>query len=409
LKTRDAGLGGGSVADVLIKALTGDPEREMALARARSAIDTDAYQQRQIQAATEKLQAETLARQAETDARVGSVPAAAQLAYDNLPEPVPVAIPTPAPAPRPAAFSPGSDFSDGDYDPAPVADEIDPVYGPATATGDWLPAGAPAPVAQPMPGDVIDARPPIEQIEKLMAAGAWTADPMGQYGKGAGLVGTVYGEGTPEEQARNNLLYANKTAGETKAASTEAALKVRKQLEGLPAYGDLADVMPVYDSMLKSSQLDTKAANMDMIYGIATLEDPGSVVREADSLMVQRTGGLSGEVQSMLSYFTENGSLTPEMRANLMRIASNRVGAYRKAFDEQAEQYRGIAERAGLDIRDVVPTFSDTGDYTQPLPPEATAAGYTEDYITQEMQRTGLSRDAIIEAIRQRLTAGNGR
>ena len=47
---------------------------------------------------------------------------------------------------------------------------------------------------------------------------------------------------------------------------------------------------------------------MDLIYGIATLEDPGSVVRESDQIMVQRTGGLSGAVQEMISTSTRTAS-----------------------------------------------------------------------------------------------------
>jgi len=295
--------GGGSlmdsgVADVFAKALFGDPEREMKLALGRSDLATDEYTRRLL-SAREASEAESMrARREETNSRMGSIPAAAQLAYDNLPAPVPVAIPTPAARPPDSAFTPGSDMSDGSFDgPAPV----DPNYGPATATGDWLPPGTPTPPQQLMPGDMPpDTRPSIQQIEALMGAGAWTNDPLGQFGKGAGEVGIVYGDGTPEEQARNNLLYAGKTPGETAGAQGELIRNLRKDFAASPAFQEWATINTGYENMLSAMKTLTDLpegdmrrgpADMRMIYSYLKMLDPNTGVKEGEYASAREAGG----------------------------------------------------------------------------------------------------------------------
>jgi hypothetical protein len=161
---------------------------------------------------------------------------------------------------------------------------------------------------------------------------------------------------------------------------------MRKQLESLDAYKKLSAVVPVYLSMAKSAggPLD-QAAVLDLVYGLATAEDPGSVVREQDSIQVRRIGGLSGEMQDIVGYITGGKPITPEIVARIMRTAHNRVGSYNAAYEHQAKDYRSIAERSGYDVRNAIPTFPELAEFKPPLPP-----GVTEEQVQAYAQQHNL-------------------
>jgi len=186
-------------------------------------------------------------------------------------------------------------------------------------------------------------------------------DPEGQTRSLLGQLGLIYSD-NPEDLKKAAVLLSEdptKLGPQGNADQAKAEAELREKITKLPAYADLANSESVFASMVESAKSDTKAANMDLVYAIATLEDPGSVVRSSDALMVQRTGGFSGEVAAALSYFNDKGELTPDMKRNLLQVAGNRYGAYKQAFDQQMKQYRGIAERQGFDLRNVIPEFRD--------------------------------------------------
>ena len=69
------------------------------------------------------------------------------------------------------------------------------------------------------------------------------------------------------------------------------------------------------------------------------------------------------------------------MKPGIMEVAGNRYGGYKDAFDKQMEQYRGRAERAGFDLRDVIPEFGDMRQAANALPP-----GVTEAMVNAKIQ-----------------------
>jgi hypothetical protein len=164
---------------------------------------------------------------------------------------------------------------------------------------------------------------------------------------------------------------SKRAAEEGMPASSEAASKLRNEVQGLPSYKNLAQAAPVYKSMAEAAGRDNRAADVNLIYGMAKIMDPGSVVRESEMTVAQAIATLPQQLQAALkSQMTETGRLTPELRGMIMQEARSRILAYQGMFDQDAGMYRGIAGRNRMNEADVLPTFGPFDEY-KPAPPQA--------------------------------------
>lgn len=143
--------------------------------------------------------------------------------------------------------------------------------------------------------------------------------------------------------------------GPPKAPDPKEIDSVRGQIEKLPTVAAVQTVAPVFNSMIKSAAINSKAADLDLIYGLAKVLDPGSVVREGEMEMVKRTGGVFDQIQGWISSVNAGASLPPDVRANIMQIAANRVAELKAAADAAMQPYFGIAKDRGWKVEHIMP------------------------------------------------------
>lgn len=156
---------------------------------------------------------------------------------------------------------------------------------------------------------------------------------------------------------------------EAMPASGDSASKLRNEVQGLPSYKNIAQAAPVYKSMLEAAGRDTRAADVNMIYGMAKIMDPGSVVRESEMTVAQAIATLPQQLQATVqSQLTSAGRLTPEVREAIMQEAHSRIGAYQSMFEQDAGMYRGIAQRSRMNEADVLPAFGPYEQYKRAAP-----------------------------------------
>lgn len=152
-------------------------------------------------------------------------------------------------------------------------------------------------------------------------------------------------------------------------ASDESTSKLRKEVQDLPSYKNVAQAAPVYKSMLEAAGRDNRAADVNLIYGMAKIMDPGSVVREGEMTIAQAIATLPQQLRATIqSQLTGDGRLSPEVRAAIMQEARGRIGAYQSMFDQDMSMYRGIAQRGRMNEADVIPSFGPFEDYKPPAP-----------------------------------------
>lgn len=62
-------------------------------------------------------------------------------------------------------------------------------------------------------------------------------------------------------------------------ADPKTTAQLRQEIQGLPSYKNLAQAAPVYQSMVDAAGRDNRASDVNLIYGMAKIMDPGSVER----------------------------------------------------------------------------------------------------------------------------------
>ncbi|MET3890402.1 hypothetical protein ABIE41_001478 [Bosea sp. OAE506] len=144
---------------------------------------------------------------------------------------------------------------------------------------------------------------------------------------------------------------------------------LRKEVQSLPSYKNVSQAAPIYRAMSEAAGRDTKAADLNLVYGLGKIMDPGSVVREGEIVLANDTQGLGDRLNGMIRSIQGEGRLRPEARTALMQEAYGRMTAYKQMFDQDAQQFRGIVERNRMNPADVIPDFGEFERYGVQGPP----------------------------------------
>ena len=140
------------------------------------------------------------------------------------------------------------------------------------------------------------------------------------------------------------------------------ALKLADDFRQEPGVKDYRTVQPLIASMENAVKKNTAASDLDMVYAIAKIFDPGSVVREGEQIMIIRSGGLPSTVQSAIGYVIRGQRLSTDLRQGLLDQAHSRAGNYRQAYESAEKSYRGQAKRWNLNPDDIIRPYSVTSE-----------------------------------------------
>ena len=140
--------------------------------------------------------------------------------------------------------------------------------------------------------------------------------------------------------------------------SSKEAASLRNEVRELPSYKAFASAAPVYRSMVDAAGRDTRAADVNMIYAMAKIMDPGSVVRESEMTVAQAVATLPQYLKANIeSQISAAGRLSPQVREALMQEAYSRIDSYQGLFNQDMDMFRGIAKRGRISEEDVIPNF----------------------------------------------------
>jgi hypothetical protein len=142
-------------------------------------------------------------------------------------------------------------------------------------------------------------------------------------------------------------------------AARKGAQSLRKEFRNLQTVKDYEAVWPLLDSVQRAP--DTPQGDLQVIYTVGKVLDPGSVVREGELQLTQNAAPwlqkALGEVRAQMG---QGGRLTPEMRKGLVDALQERVSSYKTAYDRDFQQYTEYASENSLDPKLVVGTPMET-------------------------------------------------
>lgn len=176
----------------------------------------------------------------------------------------------------------------------------------------------------------------------------------GQVGEGTlGAIGGLFGGA----QQRQEQAAATKAA--TKAAELEQKKVIRSQENILRK--ELGQKTKTFDKVLSAqkkveSSLSqaTAAGDFAGIFAFMKVLDPGSTVREGEFASAENSTGVPARVRNLYNKALEGQRLNPVQREDFLRTSRNLFESERQVFDQSNVQFAQLAQRQGLDVKNVV-------------------------------------------------------
>lgn len=149
----------------------------------------------------------------------------------------------------------------------------------------------------------------------------------------------------------------------TKDQRPSQAHQMRQELVQHPAAKNYSQAAPIFNAMVSTEGTNSKASDLNLVYGLGKIFDPTSVVREGEIEMAKNTAGWGEKLKGAFEALKGGAALTPETRASLLQEAYGRMKGYEDAYEPELNRYGGIADRLGINRADVLPEFKRASPY----------------------------------------------
>lgn len=159
-----------------------------------------------------------------------------------------------------------------------------------------------------------------------------------------------FGENSPQVAAFDDLAQSE---GDKPSLSDVGS--IRNQFTGLSK--DFVAVRDAYNRVVASARTPSPASDLSLLFNYMKILDPGSVVREGEFATAQNAANWSGRMRSLYNAVVEGTRLTEEQRADFLGRAEDLMRAQTASQRRLEDQFRGIAERSGVNPDDVVVDF----------------------------------------------------
>lgn len=156
-----------------------------------------------------------------------------------------------------------------------------------------------------------------------------------------------------------------KREGQTGTTSTT----LRKEFEGLPEVKNYKQALPSYNVIQEASKRNTPQSDINIVYAVAKLYDPESVVREGEYATIANSQSIPEYIKGVAQRLAGGGRLTAETKNQLIQEANTRMGFYEQSLMNARNQYEDVARRSGGDPTLVVPNNFKPAVSAQPPAP----------------------------------------
>lgn len=173
----------------------------------------------------------------------------------------------------------------------------------------------------------------------------------------------------PNNVATVNASLANARATRDVAQATRDAASIqsgfknetelRKEFEGLSEVKNYKQAYPAFAAVKDAASRNTPQSDINIIYGIAKLYDPTSVVREGEYATVANSPNIPERIKGYAQFLQGGGRLSKATKEQLVQEAQGRLGTYKAEVDKARGSYEQIAKRRNIDPASV---FQDMGD-----------------------------------------------
>lgn len=168
-------------------------------------------------------------------------------------------------------------------------------------------------------------------------------------------VSSIKNTATPGELLTNERLREQNAISQSgKVANVSTDL--RKEFDQLPEVKNYKQALPAYTAIVDASKRNTPQSDINLVYGIAKLYDPNSVVREGEYNTVANSPNIPERIKGIIQYVSGGGRLTDAVKKQILAEAQGRIGSYENEYTSARNNYSDIAKRSGGDASLLFPT-----------------------------------------------------
>lgn len=160
---------------------------------------------------------------------------------------------------------------------------------------------------------------------------------------------TIRGQNLTDGRARD----ANNIANDGKVIKTETDL--RKEFADLPEVKRYKAAYPSFKAIQDAAKSNNPQADINLIYGLAKLYDPESVVREGEYATIANSQAIPERIKGIAQSLVGGGKLTPETKRQILEQANNRISTFEGEYGKAKDAYGGIATGRGARTENVIP------------------------------------------------------
>lgn len=157
------------------------------------------------------------------------------------------------------------------------------------------------------------------------------------------------------EQTISFIREQAKQAAEGNGKQFDRERKLSDDVRATPQFKQWSDVAPIITGMRDAAQRGTRASDLNLVYGLAKIFDPGSVVREGEMIMVRNAGALPDQLLGYINSLNGGSGLTPATRKAVMAEAEGRAQGYSNAWEAVRSQTERTAQEFNLNPKNVIP------------------------------------------------------
>jgi hypothetical protein len=152
-----------------------------------------------------------------------------------------------------------------------------------------------------------------------------------------------------------NRLKSEENAIKRNEKTPENSTTIRKEFDQLPEVKNYKQALPAYKAIEDAATRNTTASDINIVYGLAKLYDPNSVVREGEYATVANSPNIPEKLKGQIQYITGGGRLTPETKKQIIAEARGRMRSFEDEYSNTRKGYEDIAARSNADPTLVFP------------------------------------------------------
>ena len=143
-------------------------------------------------------------------------------------------------------------------------------------------------------------------------------------------------------------------------AAKKQVAPLRKEFRGLESVKAYETIVPLVKSAAKAP--DSGYGDLQLIYTVGKVLDPGSVVREGELALTIKAGTIMSQIFGAGRFqLGKGGRIPPAQRQQIMEMLTERTSEYKNMYDRDYQTYTQYASDSGINPHEVVGTHPDGG------------------------------------------------